>query len=119
MESDEDKKKPEPYRQDELLAKIKLLESEIEKKLGRKVLDEIYSYSFRHANQQAKEFGIDTIEDEFSRKALFSKIYRFKMEYAILEVADCIEYLKARGYDAKQIRDYFIPGRISEVVCFE
>ena len=111
--------KSEPYKQDGLQVKIKSLESQIEAKLGEDLLKRIKEYGFRQANAQAKLLDIDKIEDKLEREIAFSRLQRFKTEYALMEVADWIENLHSQGYSAEQIRIYFTPDRIAEVVCFE
>jgi hypothetical protein len=111
--------KPEPYKQDGLQVKIKSLESQIEVKLGIELLNRIKEYGFRQANVQAKVLGIDTIEDQLEREIAFSRLQRFKTEYTLMEVVDWIENLHSQGYTVEQIKNYFTPDRIAEVVCFE
>jgi hypothetical protein len=116
----EDKKqKQEQYKQDGLQKKIRNLEWQIKAKLGPDLLKLIIDFGFREANAQAKVYGVDKIEDELERKVVFARLCRFKTEYTLLEVVEHIEYLHSRGYNTEQIKDYFTPDRIAEVVCFE
>ncbi len=111
--------RPEPYKQDGLQLKITSFELQIEEKLGKDLLKLIQDYGFRQANAQARAFGLDKIEDELEKEVAFSRLKRFKTEYALMEVVDWIEYLHSKGYNLEQIRTYFTPDRLAEVVCFE
>jgi hypothetical protein len=109
----------EYYKQDEFQVKMNKVREEIKIRLGENTLNLIISYGFKRALSDSRELRLNEISDILQKSIAFSRLERFRTEYALLEILDFMKELEVKGYKNEDIQKYFSKNRIEDLVVFE